>query len=90
MTASTAEFFNDWTTHPVGKVTRALIAVVGVMLATLVLLFTTLGAQSVWLLVLLGVAIAATSVRAAMEPSAIRLTTLAFTILAIPIVGQII
>jgi hypothetical protein len=81
---------NDWTTHPVGKVTRALIAVVGIILATLVFLLATLGVQNVWLLVLIGVALAATSVRAAMEPTAIRLTTLAVTMLAIPIASQLI
>lgn len=90
MTASTAEFFNDWAAHPIGKVTRALIAVVGIMLATLVLLLASLGVQNVWILVLIGVALAATSIRAAMEPTALRLTTLAVVLVAVPIVGQII
>jgi hypothetical protein len=90
MTASTAEFFTDWTAHPIGKVTRALIAVVGVIVATLVMLLATLGAQNAWILVLIGVALAATSVRAAMKPSAIRLTTLAAVLMAVPIVGQVI
>lgn len=90
MTATTAEFFNDWTTHPIGKLTRALIAVVGIILATLVLLLATLGAQNVWILVLIGVALAATSIRAAMEPNAIRLMTLAAVVVALPIVGQVI
>lgn len=90
MTASTAEFFTDWTAHPVGKVTRALIAVVGVIVATLVMLLATLGAQNAWILILVGVALAATSIRAAMEPTAIRLTTLAVILMAIPVVSQII
>jgi hypothetical protein len=90
MTASTAEFFTDWTAHPVGKVTRALIAVVGVIVATLVMLLATLGAQNAWILILVGVALAATSIRAAMEPSAIRLTTLAVTLMAIPVLSQFI
>jgi hypothetical protein len=89
MTASTAEFFTDWTAHPVGKVTRALIAVVGVIVATLVMLLATLGAQNAWILILVGVALAATSIRAAMEPTAIRLTTLAVTLIAIPIISQV-
>ena len=89
MTASTAEFFTDWAAHPIGKVTRALIAVVGVIVATLVLLLATLGAQNVWILVLIGIALAATSIRAAMEPNAIRLTTLAVVLMTVPIVGQI-
>jgi hypothetical protein len=90
MTASTAEFFTDWTAHPIGKVTRALIAVVGVIVATLVMLLATLGAQNVWILILVGVALAATSIRAAMEPTAIRLTMLAVILMVIPIVSQII
>jgi hypothetical protein len=89
MTASTAEFFTNWTAHPVGKVTRALIAVVGVIVATLVMLLATLGAQNAWILILVGVALAATSIRAAMEPTAIRLTTLAVTLIAIPIISQV-
>jgi hypothetical protein len=89
MTASTADFFIDWAAHPIGKVTRALIAVVGVIVATLVLLLATLGAQNVWILVLIGIALAATSIRAAMEPNAIRLTTLAVVLMAVPIAGQI-
>ncbi len=90
MTASTAEFLTDWTAHPIGKVTRALIAVVGVIVATLVMLLATLGAQNPWILTLVGVALAATSIRAAMEPSAIRLTTLGVVLMAVPIVGQVI
>ena len=90
MTASTAEFFNDWAAHPIGKVTRALIAVVGVILATLVLLLASLGAANVWVLVLVGVALAGTSIRAAMEPKAIRLATLAVVLVTVPVVGQII
>lgn len=90
MTASTAEFFTDWTAHPIGKVTRALIAVVGVIVATLVMLLATLGAQNAWILILVGVALAATSIRAAMEPNAMRLTTLAVVLMAVPIVGQVI
>jgi len=90
MTASTAEFFTDWAVHPIGKVTRALIAVVGVIVATLVLLLASLGAENVWILILVGVALAATSIRAAMKPSAIRLATLAMVLVAVPVAGQII
>jgi hypothetical protein len=90
MTASTAEFFTDWAVHPIGKVTRALIAVVGVIVATLVLLLASLGAENVWILILVGVALAATSIRAAMKPNAIRLATLAMVLVAVPVAGQII
>jgi hypothetical protein len=89
MTASTAEFFTDWTAHPIGKVTRALIAIAGVVVATLVMLLATLGAQNAWILILVAVSLAATSIRAAMDPTAVRLTTLGVTLMAIPIVSQI-
>lgn len=90
MTASTAEFLTDWTIHPIGKVIRALIAVVGVIVATLVLLLASLGAENVWILILVGIALAATSIRAAMKPSAIRLATLAVVLVAVPAASQII
>jgi hypothetical protein len=90
MTASTAEFFTDWAAHPIGKVTRVLIAGVGIVLATLVLLLASLGAQNVWMLVLVGVALAGTSIRAAMEPTAIRLATLAVVLVTVPIVSRVI
>ena len=43
---------------------------------------------SAWLLVLLGVALAATSVRAAPKPSVIRLTTLAAVMVSVLYIGQ--
>jgi hypothetical protein len=89
MTASTAEFFTDWTAHPIGKVTRALIAIAGVVVATLVMLLATLGAQNAWILILVAVSLAATSIRAAMNPTAVRLTTLGVTLMAIPIISQV-
>jgi len=90
MTASTAEFFTDWTVHPIGKVTRALIAVVGVIVATLVLLLASLGAANVWILIMVGLALAGTSIRAAMKPSAIRLASLAVVLVVVPYAGQIV
>ena len=90
MTASTAEFFTDWTVHPIGKVTRALIAMVGVIVATLVLLLASLGAANVWILIMVGLALAGTSIRAAMKPSAIRLASLAVVLVVVPYAGQIV
>jgi len=58
--------------------------------ATLVLLLASLGAENVWMLILVGVALAATSIRAAMKPSALRLATLAMVLVAVPVAGQII
>jgi len=44
--------------------------------------------QAAWLLVLLGVALAATAVRAASKPSLIRLTTLAAVMVSVLYMGQ--
>jgi hypothetical protein len=91
MTTSTeAAALHEWAAHPLGKAARIAIAVTGLVTATLVLLLATLGTSAVWFMVLLGVALAATSVRAAVYPSLIRLTTLAAVMVAVPIVGQII
>ncbi len=89
MTTANA-FVNDWASHPIGKVTRALVAIIGLMLATLVLLLASMGTEGLWIFVLLGVAMAATSIRAAMRPSVIRLATLGAVMVAIPVIGQII
>lgn len=89
MTTSNAIVLNEWASHPIGKAARIAIAVTGLITSTLVLLLATLGASAAWLMVLLGVALAATSVRAATSPTMIRLITLAAALVAIPIVGQI-
>ena len=73
-----------------GKAARIAIAVTGLATSTLVLLLATLGTSAVWFMVLLGVALAATSVRAVIYPSLVRLTTLMAVMVAVPIVGQII
>ena len=88
MTVSTINTIDEWAVHPLGKVERVAIAALGLMSATLVLLVATMNSQSAWTLVLLGVALAATSVRAAASPSLIRLTTLAAVMVAVPYVGQ--
>ncbi len=88
MTVSTITTLNEWAVHPIGKVARVAIAALGLMSATLVLLVATMNSQAAWTLVLLGVALAATSVRAAACPSLIRLTTLAAVMIAVPYVGQ--
>jgi hypothetical protein len=88
MTVSTITTIDEWAAHPVGKVARVAIAALGLMSATLVLLVATMNSQAAWTLVLLGVALAATSVRAAANPSLIRLTTLAAVMIAVPYVGQ--
>ena len=89
MTASTITTLDEWAVHPVGKVARVAIAALGLMSATLVLLVATMNNQSAWIMVLLGVALAAVSIRAAAKPSLIRLTMLAAIMVAVPYVGQI-
>jgi hypothetical protein len=88
MTVSTITTIDEWAAHPVGKVARVAIAALGLMSATLVLLVATMNSHAAWTLVLLGVALAAASVRAAVSPSLIRLSTLAAVMIAVPYVGQ--
>ncbi len=88
MTVSTITSLDEWAAHPLGKAARVAVAVLGLASAILVLLVATMNSQAAWLLVLLGVALAATSVRAAANPSVIRLTTLAAVMIAIPYVAQ--
>jgi uncharacterized membrane protein YpjA len=88
MTASTISSLDEWAAHPLGKTARVAIATLGLMSAVLVLLVATMNDQLAWSLVLLGVALAAVSVRAAINPSLIRLTTLAAVMIAVPYVGQ--
>ncbi|MGI9610615.1 MAG: hypothetical protein ACR2NL_10025 [Acidimicrobiia bacterium] len=90
MTTSELTALNEWADHPLGKAARIAIAVTGLATSAIVLLLATLGSNAIWFMVLLGVALAATSIRAAMHPSLVRLTTLAAVMVAIPIVGQII
>jgi hypothetical protein len=88
MTVSTITTLDEWAAHPLGKATRVAIAALGLMSATLVFLLATMNSHAAWTLVLLGVALAATAVRAAANPTVIRLTTLAAVMIAIPYVGQ--
>ncbi len=88
MTVSTITSLDEWAAHPLGKAARIAVAVLGLASAILVLLVATMNSQAAWLLVLLGVALAATSVRAASNPTVIRLTTLAAVMIAIPYVAQ--
>jgi len=88
MTVSTITSLDEWAAHPLGKVARIAIAALGLMSAALVLLVATMNNNSAWTFVLLGVALAAVSIRAATKPSLIRLTTLAAVMIAVPYVGQ--
>ena len=77
-----------WATRPLGKAARIGIAVGGLVTATLVLTTSAVVTNGSWALVLLGVALAAASVRAARIPSVGRLTTFAVGLIAIPILLQ--
>jgi hypothetical protein len=90
MTTTDAILLNEWASRPIGKAARIAIAVTGLITSTLVLLLATLGSDAAWVMVLSGVALAATSIRAASHPTMIRLITLAGAMVVIPIVGQII
>lgn len=89
MTTSTA-FGDDWASHALGKTLRALIAVGGIVTGTLVVLFATLASGATWLLVVLGLTIGATAVRAALHPSMVRLLIVLAALIAVPTAGFLI
>lgn len=73
-----------WATHPAGKAARIFIACAGMATATLVMMTASVVDSGSWALVLLGVALAAFSVRAARLPSTGRLALVAAALIAIP------
>ena len=60
----------------------------GMITATLVLLMATMLTQGAWGFVLVGVALAATSVRAARYPTLVRLAVVAANLIAIPLIAR--
>lgn len=88
MTAST-QTLDDWGARPLGKITRGAVAVLGSTFAVLVLMIAGLVESGSWALVVLGVALAATSIRAAQQLTLTRILVLGATILAIPLAVQI-
>ena len=88
MTVSTITTLDEWAAHPLGKAARIALVVLGLASSVLVLMVATLQTQAAWLLVLLGVALAATTVRAASKPSMIRLATLGAVMVSVLYVGQ--
>lgn len=84
MTAS-APALETWTVRPVGKALRLAIGGLGMVFATIVLGTAVLVEAGSWALVLLGVAVAATSVRAAQHLTLGRLAALAAVLLAVPL-----
>lgn len=77
-----------WATRPAGKAVRIAIAALGMATATLILMTAALVTTGSWALVLLGVGLAATSVRAALTPTTPRLLTVAAILIAIPLTIQ--
>jgi hypothetical protein len=88
MTAATITNINEWAAHPLGKAARGAVAALGLMSAVFVLLVAAMNNRSSWTLILLGITLAAVSVRAASRPSVVRLTTLAAVMVIIPYVAQ--
>jgi len=89
MTTNTA-FREDWTSHPVGKTLRWMIAAAGVIFATLVVMLALMGGNPAWFVVLLGCALGAVSVRAAREPSMVRLTSVFAALVAVALASILI
>ena len=88
MTVSTITTLDEWAAHPHGKAARIALVVLGLASAILVLMVATMSTQAAWLLALLGVALAATTVRAASKPTVLRLITLAAVMVSVLYVGQ--
>jgi hypothetical protein len=66
-------------------VARAGIAVAGMVFATLILMYSAIIDNGSWALVLVGVALAATAVRVASQPTLSRIGILGATVLAVPL-----
>lgn len=79
----------NWPATTFGKVARWALAVLGVITATLTLLLAPMIGTGSWLMVLAGVALAANSVRAAHEPTVVRLTAVAANLVVIPLLARL-
>lgn len=88
MTAITSSF-EDWTETSLGKATRIGIGVLGVITATLTLILAAVMDTGAWATVLAGVALAATSARAAKDPSIARLAAVAANLILIPLLMRL-
>ncbi len=88
---TTSELVLDhWATEPIGMAIRISIALAGMITAVLVLLTASMLASGSWFFVLAGVALAATSARAARFPTALRLGFVAANLVAIPVIATLI
>lgn len=80
---------SDWALTTAGKTARLAIAVLGMVVGTLTLMLAPAMARASWLLVLAGISLAATSVRAARLPTVTRLAVVAVNLLLIPLLAQL-
>lgn len=87
---TTFEFsIDNWTSTSIGKAARLAIAILGVVTATLTLMLAAVIGEGAWVMLLAGVALAATSVMAARDPSLARLTAVAANLIAIPLLMRL-
>lgn len=84
MTTSTSSL-RLWATRPAGKVLRLALAGTGLVFATMVLMYAAVTDTGSWMLIILGVTLAASAVRAALFPNVARLALLGVTLVAIPL-----
>ncbi len=82
--------FHDWATRPWGKAARVSIVAGGLTVATLLLLIAAMTETGSWFLVLTGIALAATSARAARNPSVARLGLVGANLMVIPLLAILI
>lgn len=88
--ATTTHAQANWTVHPLGKLVRTGIAVVGMIAATVMLTISPLAGNGSWVMILTGVALVITSVRVAVSPTLTRLAMLAIPTLAMPFLASLI
>ena len=84
----TTTSYHEWMSRPVGKATRIGIAATGLVTAILVLMTSAMVSNGSWSFVLVGVAVAALSVRAAQHPSLARLVLLGAGLATLPLIGS--
>jgi hypothetical protein len=88
VTTST-QVLQTWAVRPFGKAARLALAILGMVMATMVLTTAAVVDSGSWAQVLLGVTLAVTSVRAALVPATPRLIALAAVVVAIPLSLQV-
>jgi hypothetical protein len=82
-------YLESWATHPLGKAARVMLALLGMSTATTLLTLSPLVASGSWAIILIGLALAATSVRAARVPTVERLALVVSVVILIPVVSRL-